>query len=194
MNTSLQWRVLESPWSAVAVLLVLALTALLIWRRYRRRGWIYLAGGLALAAAGVWLSAGALVTPREQIAQAIDRLAWSAQRKDLSVLYEVVDPDYDDGRYDRDTLLGLASRYYAEYRVGRVAIDGLEVELSGDSAKATFRANINVEIPMIGREVTVPSSWTTQWIRRPQGGGSVWRLRSARLDEPENIPDAPGRV
>lgn len=157
----------------------------LLWRRRTRR--------LALSclvppivAALVGLMAFLVTTDRERINNSLQQIARAAVANNVEAVGGFVDPAYNDGRYNKQTL--LAAMTLLRHLEDAKEMDGfkllmLKIDVDGASATSHFRARLFKGDSPLG-----DTEWEVRWIRH----NVDWRVVSSKLIEPRGVPMAPG--
>lgn len=167
----------ENPWPLVVVLVVACIGVLVAMnQRGRAKQGVAIAAGLALAAAGVWLTAKLVVTPREGLRKQTYRLIDAVIRVDAARAGQILEPEAV--AYFREMPTGTAimpwisTNLSGQYRVREWAVLEEQATIDGPNAARTqFHVRVTAEdygLPYLG------------WVRfnwRKDASGA-WRVKS----------------
>lgn len=176
-----EWALLEQPWAAAGMLVLVGLVAawLLAVRGRVRDG--VLAGALGVGlAAGVWLLAMSVVTVRERVSSATRELVEAVERVDEPTMRSLLSEGVEATAPRAGTLSGRDRIVEAVRtqlpRHGVSSVEVLEVRAADDgSGVARTQARVRAQV---GDGFVVHSWWELVWI---EGDGEpAWRVRTIR--------------
>ena len=175
----------EEPFWFLVGLGLVEVVLLAIWHERRTRG---LARALALPIAlgiVVYLTAALVVTDRERMVQALERLAADMAGGKVDILAETLDEkvvvdlgEYGGNRLDKANAIHSAERSLRQYSVTKIRIGKVEVEMS-DRPRMVVTTVIFSDAPGIGGR-GMPLRWRLRWIERD----GQWRILEIHRPEP----------
>ncbi|MBM4035170.1 MAG: nuclear transport factor 2 family protein [Planctomycetes bacterium] len=139
-------------------------------------------GAVAALGAAAYLVGELLTTERQRVERVVRRLGRRLEARDPAGFCQLLAEDYSDGNgFNRLSLRAFLTRGLPQLaRVG-VRLEALEVEVSGDAARAEFSGHVTAE----GREGSQPP-WRHQSLvrlRLRKAEGS-WRVQHAEYSLP----------
>lgn len=174
----------EQPLGFLAIMLVAEIVLAAIWRERRTRGTARLLIVPAALAALVGVLSVLVVTDREQIRHACERIAadLSAGKTDGLQIYLDDDATIDLGPYggiglNKQMTILAAKGAVSRWNIRQIAITQFHVEF-GHRAIVDLTTVMTIESPDVGRRRT-PLTWRTRWLKRPAG----WRIVSVSPPE-----------
>jgi hypothetical protein len=177
----------EEPIAIYWLLFFAELTTLLMLYVRRTRRWAVVATLPAILAATVALLSWAVTTDRERLQLAVVELADAAQEAGPAGMTPWIDDSYADRKYKtKAELVAAAERVAKAFKLRRVTLADVTIDVKSSRAEAAFRATIFLLGSGTGRDLGF-TRWRTWWVLRPDG----WRLTSALLEDPPSLPDAP---
>jgi len=149
---------------------------------------------IAVACAGVttWLGVRLLTTDRQRVERVIRRLTGRIEARDAGGFCLLLTEDYSDNSgSSRAALRASLSRVLPQLGSASIRIEDLEVEVSGETARADFLASCVATARRHGRQP--PWRWETRVrleLRKHEG---EWRVRKAAYRLPPIARRALGR-
>lgn len=123
-----------------------------------------------------------VVTDREAIRNTLDEIIRACQDADMTAMRRLFDDSFDAGRgCERDQALARIERALEHVRVGQVQFMTLQIEPPNVKVESFCRVFVR---PSDEQLALVKSSWTLEFVKRPNG----WRLLRAT---PVTIMDHP---
>lgn len=173
--------VLENPWPAAILLVLLGIAALVIFNaRAKLKPGLISAGVLFVLAGGAYLTSVLVTTPREQMKQATRELVGATARVDLVELERLLSEDLSVRvpRLSRsagksETINAVESILGSQYRVREHAILEMQATLDGPRLGRTqVRVRVGSDYGFL------PSWWRVDWELGPDGTWSARRVEA----------------
>jgi hypothetical protein len=168
----------EDPLYVYITLAFAELVAGAIWHERRSRQWLK-ALAVPPILAGIVLAVSTLVvTDREQIIQATERIARNVEAGNVAAAEVYLDDDYDGLGFSKAGVLAVGKEVLKNYRVKRVGFTRFTVEVTGADAAVRLDTLITLD-----NGVRTTLVWDVRWIKRPGG----WRI--LHVAEPQTRPE-----
>lgn len=145
-----------------------------VWHETRARRWSSALAVPPLLAVAVWALATWVVTDREQIIRAAERIARDAEAGSVAAAEELLDDDYRGWMGAKAGLLEAGRAALRMYRIKKVGFTRVEVTVEGTEATLHLGTIITLVEGKVGL------AWNVRWVKRPSG----WRIIG--VDEPES--------
>ncbi|MCD6304593.1 MAG: nuclear transport factor 2 family protein [Planctomycetes bacterium] len=174
----LEKALFEDPFYIYVTLALAAVVMAAAWHSGRRARWLIGIGLLAAAAGGVFVTERLVLTDREQVLRAYDRIADDVARHDVAAAAEYLDRRYRGWGGLRAAATRAAAAVLELYNVRRIRYIGpRNVEIRGKTADST----VTTLVLFGGGENTRPDRtllrWNVEWIKRDDG----WKIHRAEL-------------
>lgn len=163
---TLQRTFLESPLYVYVFLAFAELALAAIWHERRTRR---LAMSLLVPpamAAIVFAVSTLVVTDRERLIQAAEKIARNAENGSIAAAVGYLDDNYHGLGGDKQGLIDEGNRMLSQFRIKKIRFTSMNVEVQGQTA--VMNAGTIIEFT----DGQYPLAWEVGWIKRPQG----WRI------------------
>lgn len=166
----------EDPWPVIILAAFAELIFLVQLARTRRAVYLAVMGGLAILAAGLVLAERLVVTEREEVEAALDRLVAEVQKDELEPVLELVSPSSPH-------IAALAARGLELVDVETVRIDELQILVPGTATPRLGTAHFRARVIYTVRDLP-PRPETTRWDLTFRKEQESWLLYDLQRREP----------
>lgn len=179
---SIKHILFEAPAWGMVILAMAEVVLFAVWLRRRTRRCALALLIPPILAAGLFGLATLVVTDREQIQQALQKIAddFQANRLDATALY--LDENYEGFGGDKESLLALAQVTRGKHGIESIKVTRANIHVHGRRANADITTTVKLNNDLGGGAYGF--AWKIDWVRREPG----WRIQ--HIDEPE--PVVPG--
>lgn len=158
----------------VALMVVLTIHRRRMTAKTRRAVWI------TLAICALLIALNKLVTTdTERVVEMVSAMARAVDEGDVPAIAERLDDEFRYRYWDKAGFVAELNRKLQHWRIDEAKVGRFDVEVTGDTAKTSFRASCDWRSDSES-QAGVASSWIMECVRHPDG----WKLRriiSARV-------------
>jgi hypothetical protein len=163
---------LEDPLYIYIALGFAELVLAVIRHETRARRWSSALVVPPVLAVAVWALSTWVVTDREQIIAATERIARGVEAGSVAAAEETLDDDYRGWAGDKAGILEAGRAALRAYPIQKVGFTRVEVTVEGTEAALRLSTIVTIQEGKVGLV------WDVRWVKRPSG----WRI--VAVDEP----------